>query len=353
MLLCIICIFARVSHAEEKPRAPMKVGVLGGFSGPGASYGNAVRNGIELAREETGAPHLEFIYEDDQFISSKTMLAFKKLADIDKVDALMVVGSGSTAVIAPLAEEKKIPLLGWASDARTALNRPHVLRTYMSGYAEGVRAGQEAVKRGFARSVVAISTGDYAQSVREGILSTLPKERVLSSNEFLPEERDYKTLIAKSLHSGADAFYLCLWPGALSSFARQLRELGGHTALYGCETMHVLDEVKSANGALEGAWFIAAKTTPGFHARYMDRFHNDDIISGAAIHYDLTKLLNELEPTITDRSKLVEMLLKSGRHQGAIGTYEFMAKDGDQHMEIELGVQEVTKDGFRELPQDE
>jgi len=347
--LFLVSLLHGFAIAEATKQKPLRIGVIGGFSGPGAAYGNAIKNGIEMAREELGDSGLEFFYEDDQFISSKTIVAFQKLADIDHVDALMVVGSSSSAVVAPVAEAKKIPLFAWASDERVAKNKQFVLRTYMSGFEEGSRAAEEAKNKGFKRLAVVISTSDYAQSVREGLTKNLPPEMLVSSDEFLSSEQDYKTIITKSKKSGVDLFYLCLWPGALSSFAKQLKQLGSTASMCGCETLHDLNEIKNAGGAFLGTWFVAATVTPSFHKDYMERFHNDDVISGAAIHYDLTKLISGLIPQLSDPSKLIETVLSSGKHSGAIGDFEFARKNGDTFMKIELGLKEITRDGFRDI----
>jgi len=38
--------------------ADLRVGFIGGFSGPGKAFGDAARNGFELAQEEFGPQHI-------------------------------------------------------------------------------------------------------------------------------------------------------------------------------------------------------------------------------------------------------------------------------------------------------
>src|SRR3989338_2531659 len=81
----------------------LKIGAVLPLSGPAAAYGIATRNGIELALADIGpAGKLQVIYEDDRFLVAETVRAFKRLAEIEQVSAVFVIGSTHANALAPL-----------------------------------------------------------------------------------------------------------------------------------------------------------------------------------------------------------------------------------------------------------
>jgi ABC-type branched-subunit amino acid transport system substrate-binding protein len=101
---------ATFAVAEERAR----VGLIGAFSGPAQVYGTVCKNGLEMARKDFKLDSFDLVYEDDEFSTAKTVAAFKKLVEVDKVKLVLSVGSGPSKAIAPLALRYKVPLIAWA-----------------------------------------------------------------------------------------------------------------------------------------------------------------------------------------------------------------------------------------------
>jgi ABC-type branched-subunit amino acid transport system substrate-binding protein len=128
--------------------AKLKVGVITGLSGPAQVWGQSIQNGLDMGREESGCETLRFLYEDDQFVPNKTVAAFKKLVESDRVDAIIVTSSTAGNTVAPLAE---IPLFAWASDPNVARGRKFVVRTWASSEKEGRILAKRAKLNGHQR----------------------------------------------------------------------------------------------------------------------------------------------------------------------------------------------------------
>lgn len=348
VLVCILldacpALFASVCVAE-----PLKVGVIAPLTGPASPYGSAVKNGLELYVKEHPGGLVNYVVEDDQFSSTRTVAAFHKLVDVDGVDALISVGSTSTAAIAPLVQERGIPLLGWVSDDRISKGRSWIMRSYMSGFEEGYEAANEALRRGYKSVGVAVSSSDYSASVKNGFLRGFPGDRVLLNEEFLPEEMDYRTLIARIRSLALDGVYLCINPGPQSVLARQIKQAGLRPHIFGCESLNNMDEVKASAGGLDGAWFVAAGVTKEFKKRYIGVYGNDNVISGAAVHYDLAGLLDEFSRTHDTPSQLIQFLIGVGPRNGAVGPYQPVRENEDQFLRMKLAITEIGPEGFRD-----
>lgn len=162
---------------------PIKVGLITPLSGPVAQYGYVVRIASKMAESDinaaggiNGCP-IQLQIEDSPFDPQHTVTALRKLADQDKVFA--VVGPYASAemdVAAPLANQLKIPVLStstkigqadnnrpWAfqMNVQDSVNTPPAIEAYMKLHPE-------------VRNVVL--TGDAKGSVTEYMINTyLPR----------------------------------------------------------------------------------------------------------------------------------------------------------------------------------
>ena len=332
--------------AAESPAAKLKVGFIGSFSGPAQVYGIACRNGFELALSEGAKEGLAVSFEDDLFSPAKTVAAFKKLTQIDGVDVVIVIGSTPSNAVAPIAQRQGVPLIGWASDPKVALGRSYVIRSYPSGSAEGRQAANEALRRNLGRFALFVSQNDYTLSWRDGVLEALPPRELLIDERMTGRIGDLKPLVLKAKAAGAENFALCLDPGELGLFAKQLRELKLRGGLIGCEYFHDRDEVIASQNALVGGFFATLPIEPEFHAKYKNRFNNDSIISGAANHYDLAWILNDVR-RVKDKAGIVKAIIGLGKRRGAVGEFRVTEQNGDRFFDIPLVIKEITADGYK------
>ena len=333
-------------HAQPK----LRVGVIIPLSGPAKQYGDAVQRGLQMAAEDRPGSGIELLYEDDALSAPKTVTALHKLTAQDRVDAIITIGSTPSGAAAPIAESSQTPLIAWASDPKVALGRSYVIRSYVSGQEEGRRAAAEAARRGYSRTVELLGQNDYALSFREGFDAELIGRQAVLADDFPPDAMDFRSFLVKARAKNPDSAMLCLGPGQNALAAKQAQELGLELSYAGCETLHSRDEIAKAGAALEGAFFATVGVSDDFRERYRRRWGNEDVISGAAIHYDVYSLLADASRK-PPRSALdlVRALLNSGRRSGAAGEHEIVTRDGDQMMEIKLVIREITKDGFRDL----
>ena len=124
-LFCALLVLTAVSGCRRASEdQSITVGAILPLTGNGAKYGEAARKGIELAREETNSRNrirgkmLNVVYEDSQGDPRRAVDAFRKLASVDRVPA--VIGdlfSSATLAVAPLANESRVVLLSPTSSA--------------------------------------------------------------------------------------------------------------------------------------------------------------------------------------------------------------------------------------------
>lgn len=326
----------------------LRIGFIASLSGDLQAYGDAARNGFELALDELGRDWVEVLYEDDRFEPTKTVSAFKKLTEIDRVDAVITVGSNPSSAVAPLANAGKIPLFAWASDSRISKGNPAVLRTYPSGKTEGEVLVAYTLRHGVEKIGIVISNNAYAQSWKSGIVSGFGANRIVFDEEVTSTGDDFRSLIVRAQRRGAKAYAICLDVGKTAVFAKQLRELGATGTIIGCEYLHSRQEVLASNGALVGAWFSTATVTDNFREKVQKKYGLEGVISAAANHYDLAYLLYEAWKS-GQHSNPIQFMNTQGSRHGAVGDFKVAIKDGEAFFDLPLYIQEVTADGYRSI----
>lgn len=347
----VLAVFGLVLNACAEVRAAdvLRVGVIGGFSGPYKAYGVAPKQGFELGLKDQVPAHVKAIFEDDQFSPAMTVTAFKKLLDIDQVDLVVVLSSTTAHAVVPLAEEAKIPVIAWASDPSVAIGKTFVIRAWVSAEKEGAKIAAEASQRNLSAIGLLTATSDYTKGVGDGFKQHTPAGRVVIEDEYPADAQDFKAFLLKARVRKADSFALCLNPGQSGVFAAQARSLGISVPLFGCENFHDREENRIAHGALTGAWFVTGGVTEAFRDRYLREFGNDNVLSGAAVMFDTAQLLSRLPVPHRLGQELVEAIMHAPEVRGAMGSLTPRTENGDQYFDIRLVVKQVTDSGFSEM----
>ena len=336
----IVLVFSLSFISEAENNNKLKIGFIGSFSGAAQVYGEAAKNGFELALQEIGENSFSVYYEDDQFQPAKTVTAFKKLVDVEKVDLVISVGSSPSSAIAPLAQQKKVPLIAWASDRRVSAGRTYVIRSYPSGFAEGERVAQEAIKLGYSNVAVIISNNDYAQSWRSGLVANLDTKAVLLDEELSGELSDFKPIILKAKQRGVKQYLICLNPGKSGLIAKHIQQLGSKPEIGGCEYLHDKQEVIAAAGALDNAWFATIPIEEKFREKYVNRYGNESVLSGGANLHDTAVLVHQAT-SVQSSNSLIEKLLTPRTIDGAVGRFNVVSNKEDRFFDIPLVIKKA------------
>ena len=231
-----LTIFAALIQCGFAETISLRVGFIGGFSGPGSVYGQPCRNGFELGRAETGRNSLQVIYEDDQFVAAKTVAAFRKLTEVDRVDVLIVLGSIPSAAVAPLAQHKQVPTFAWTGDPGVSRGRSWIVRTWSSAVAEGQKLATEAAARRYNRIALLSSADNYSRAVKDGLQAAYPGE-ILIAEEFPADNMDFRTILTQLKSKSLTHAGICLASGQSAALAKQGLELGLRLKTFGCETL--------------------------------------------------------------------------------------------------------------------
>lgn len=353
--ICCVLVPLLASHTSFANTEKYRIAAIIPLSGQVASLGSYVQKGIQLAIENLPASereNIEVIFEDDQFNPVKTISAYRYLKTKGRIDAVFVVGSPPANALGPITEKDKTLLVAiGASDPTIAIGKKYSFIHWVIPPVLGEKLASEISERGYKRIafVVAEVTGAIADA--DAAIEALHKRgdggKVVFRQNYLKDNTDYRAALTQIRHNEADAVVAVLFPGALSSFAKQFKELKISADLIGMETFEDEAEVKASQGALVGAWYVnASDSTNEFTESYKKRF-GELPGWGSGNGFDSLRLISSgIRKVGHSTDDVVNYLRNIKDYQGASGTY---SSSGDNRFTLPAALKRVTNSGFESL----
>lgn len=329
---------------ESAGHKRIKIGVTLPLTGNLSNFGESVRNGMLLAKKTHDAnDDLELIFEDDGYLPKNTVSALNKFIEQDKVAGVVVFGSGCALAAAPIAEQRKIPMIAFATSPDVVRGRTYVMKHLASVASETRAIQQEVLRRKYDSLAIVSSSQDAMLALRDDFLRD-NTVRVVMNEEVPPGETDFKGLATKIASAKPAAVYMLLMPPQGGIFARQIRDVAYPGELFSAHQMEDPREIESSQGALRGAWIVSVNVLAD--ATFPDRYENEfgSKPGNFAVNgYDVAKILVEG----AHAPSLIQYLKSVKDFHGVIGTYS-ATPENDFGLPVLLKT--VTEKGFEPIP---
>ncbi len=307
---------------STEKREIVKIGVIAPLTGDAAQWGEAVQNGISIVQDELKNDNTyfeyKFIIEDDQLQNAKTVTAFHKLNDIDRINALLSISSGSGNAVAPLAEQSKVIMFSAAaSDPNVVKGRKYVFKHWVTIEAEGDKYIEEVQRRGF-KTIGIIGTNQQGVQAQIGVIKKLVPDMILFDYLVDPNDKDFRTLILKASEKKPDTLLAMQMPGQVTAFMKQIQELNYSGDV---SSIEMFEYEQEAIPYLEGRWYVNSAEAKGkFKQAYEEKFVNEPLV-GSGNTYDSAKLLIQAYEAAksTNPDRIAEELHKIKDYDGALG----------------------------------
>lgn len=350
VLLIVLGMLLTYSSALSEQKK-FKLGAILALSGNAASAGEACRNGMTLAYDslpQQTRDQFEIIYEDDGNVPRNTIAAFNKLTAADGINAAVGFSSGTSAVIAPLAEQKKLPLIAVASDSRIVNQRKYVVNFWVTPEEQMKVLMAHLAKLRYRRIARVSATQEFLVAIRDAFdRSNRGVVEVVLDEEFATDVKDFRSFLTKLKSLGeVDAIYVQLYFGQVGLFAKQARELGVALPLFAVETFEDSNEVKVSAGALIGQWYVQADDGQGeFLKSYQAKYPGASTYSAGNCH-DIVLLVADALQQGKAPGHFNDYLHQVRNFSGAMGTF---SSTGDNRFSLPATVKIVTADGFKRI----
>ena len=345
---------------------PIKIGYTGPMSGSLSLLGQGIRDGVqvyvEYVNEQGGinGRKLEFIAEDDAYDAMRTLAAAKKLAEQDKVLALVAsAGTANVTALLPYSASNKLPVLfPYAfSHALTSPTRPYVFTTLPEVRIQMAVLGDYILNTLKQRKIAAIyQNDDFGQDAVAGLEERLKKDNVpLTKLPFDRGSTNFSGVVAQARQSGAEhVVFLGIprdaalvmkesakldwrpqWSGHNALGDPQTFQLAGKDLVEGAIAVAVMEPLDSAKPAV--AEFIAMqkkylpKTSPTTYSLHGYNAAKIFVEAVKRTKGDLTPdaLAASLESmNNVDTGLMAPVSFTKDQHAGSLGVAFLRAKDG-------------------------
>lgn len=268
VLLLALALASGTTTALAASSAVVKVGVISPTTGPLASIGNAVVEGIKLAtkviNEQGGVDgaSIKLVIYDDRNMPDEAVAAAKRLISDDKVPLIIgSVGSTSTAAVQQITMKEKIPLITPVSMApkltelgdkyffratATAAMRETTFARFVSQKLKAKTIAFLAANDDLGRSTVDAASKQYAK---------FGSPKVVYTAYFDPMATDFLAELSKIKSLNPDAVYLVADSVRAAIIVKQFKMLGIKADLVASAEAATNEFLRLAGSSAEGIYF--------------------------------------------------------------------------------------------------
>lgn len=249
----------------------IKIGVNLELSGGVAAYGNAEKNGVELAVEQINADggilgkKVKLVVKDNKSDNNEAATVAANLVTNDKVVA--VVGpatSGAMKTVIPNMTKAKVPVITpSATDDSVTLQgkkvQDYVFRSCFQDSFQGIILAKYATENLKADKVaiLADNSSDYALGLTKAFKSEYKGDIVFEEN-FTQDDKDFQAILTKLKGKDFDAIYVPGYYTQAGLIIKQARELGIDKPIIGADGFGDEKMVQTAGAANVNNVFYSA-----------------------------------------------------------------------------------------------
>jgi branched-chain amino acid transport system substrate-binding protein len=286
----------------------VKVGAIISETGSLSSYGEKVKNGLDLAAEEINAAGgikggmVTLIYKDDATNEEKARQAAQELIDQENVRIIIgAISSPVTLAIAPLCEQKRVILFSPSSSAPEISEAgEYIYRNYPSDILEGTSMAKFARDLGLERLAIFALDNEFGAGLKQVFTKQYESKfrEVVMACDFADGATErFTEELPKIRELDPDGIYIISYVNDLAELLKVFHDSGVHAVLMGSGSV-TEDLVRLAGPAAENLVypqpsFDVESRNPAvasFVEAYRAKYGEDPDIY-AAHGYDALKLL--------------------------------------------------------------
>jgi branched-chain amino acid transport system substrate-binding protein len=330
LAFCVIALMGQSDLNKNQDQRIIKIGVIAPLTGNQAFVGEGLKNSIILAQEDLSKRkelgekikfEYQVIFEDCQFDQKLAVSAAQKLINTDKVDVILDAYAPIGNAVSPITEKNGVVHISVAFDPKIA-NGQYNFLLFMTPRTVSKVFLEELQKRNIKNIAIVRINNEGIHSVFQAI-QDMEKDygvTVVSDEMFQPGEKDFRSIIAKTVVTKPDIYVLLTISPELEILTRQFNEYGIKnltTALY--------FDIAQDKSLFKNLWFsgYAPLEDSSFEERYKERFGRE-VTFGVPNFYDAFSLIVDVgekynQDDKPSREYIAEELNKTLNFKGVLG----------------------------------
>ena len=331
------------AHAQEE----VKIGAILPMTGGAASYGEWMRNGMNISVDEINRKwtnrKLVVVYEDSKSNPKDAVAAMNKLILADRVRAVMTTLTGVTNALAPIADQNKIVLTTSATLPGITDQSKYLFRNATNLSSEIDKLVEFAGGK-YKRAAVLWANLEWAKWGKTAFVEGFKKRggEIVEDQSFPADATDVRAQLTK-IRSARPDVVLVLAYKTTGIALKQARELGLAVQFIGTLDFELPEVIDIAKDAANGSIYTKAVFDPQNPASAAMRAYSDEYKKryGAAPEvysatmYDMLHLLADAAVKTKDTEGIRNYLLSVKSYPGASGETTFLP-NGDVQKPVEL-----------------
>ena len=238
--------FTACGNASNADATAFKIGGIGPITGAAAVYGQAVKNGAQIAVDEINAAggingfQIEYNFQDDEHDAEKSVNAYNTLKDWG---VQMVVGSTTSdpcIAVAAMTEQDNVFQLTPSGSAVPCVAPENVFRVCFSDPNQGMASAQYIGQNAVATKVAVIydSSTTYSSGIYESFAAEAANQpfEIVAAEAFTADNAtDFSVQLQKAKDAGADLVFLPIYYEAAAAILTQAAAMNFAPTFFGCD----------------------------------------------------------------------------------------------------------------------
>lgn len=273
-LAAVLCLFLTACGNGDATAGAFKIGGSGPLSGNAAVYGEAVKNGAQIAVDEINARgdlKLVFRYEDDQADTEAAVNAYNTLADWGMQVSIGATTSGSGQAVSPLYAADHIFALTPSGSSPAVIYRDaqnskdpygNIFQMCFTDPNQGTAAADYLASHPELGSKIAViyrnddnySSGVFATFTKEAKAKNL---HVVYEGTFTKDATDFSVQIQQAQSAAADIVFLPIYYQPASLILQAAKSASYTPVFFGCDGMDgILTQENFDTALAEGLYML-------------------------------------------------------------------------------------------------
>ncbi len=257
------------SSTEAAGSDTFKIGGTGPITGGAAIYGNAVKNGIQIAVDEINEAggingyQIDYNFQDDEHDAEKAVNAYNNLKDWGMQ---VLIGTTTSAPCIAVVEKTHADNMFQITPSGTAVEcvqYDNAFRMCFSDPTQGTESAKYIGENGMAQKVAVIydSSDVYSTGIYEAFAAEAENQPfdIVSVEAFTADAKtDFSVQVQKSKDAGADLLFMPFYYTEASLVLAECNKQGYEPTFFGCDGMDGILGVENFDTSLaEGLTFLA------------------------------------------------------------------------------------------------
>ena len=230
-ILLVLLTFGMLCGCQGKKDDKIKIGVVLALTGDLSSYGQSIKQGIELAYENIDTSAIELVFTDSRGEANVAINSLHYLLNMHGINYIIGDVSSSTKLsMIPIIDKHKIFLLspGAATPELTNIS-PLFARNYPSSTDESIRVAELIYDRMAIHDIATIySNDDYGSGLSNVFKKTFTNKggNICFDEGYEKGTTQFKDLLLKMKKCTFDCLYLSGNQREMGAFIKQYKEYG-------------------------------------------------------------------------------------------------------------------------------